>query len=326
MSDGLNTRLRRLRRTPVLREMVRETHLSMSDFILPIFVKEGLKEPKPIASMPGHYQWPLEDLPKEIKQLNSMGIKSVILFGIPSEKDECGSSGYQADGIIARAIETTKDACPQMMVISDICCCEYTSHGHCGAINEFKEVDNDRTLELLAKQAHVHARAGADMLAPSGMMDGQVACLRQALDTEGYTHIPIMSYAAKYCSSLYGPFREAAEGAPQFGDRRSYQMDPANGREALREVALDIAEGADILMVKPAHTYLDVIQAIKQEHPSIPLAAYHVSGEYAMIKAAAMQGWIDEEQVALEVLTSIKRAGASLIINYFTKQLAHHFD
>lgn len=326
MSDVLSTRLRRLRRTPALRAMVRETQLNRSDFILPLFIKEGLKERKPIASMPGHYQWPLEDLPKEIRLLKSMGIQSVILFGIPSHKDSCGSSGYQPDGIIARAIETTKDACPDMTVISDICCCEYTDHGHCGVMDDMKEVDNDKTLELLANQARVHAQAGADIVAPSGMMDGQVACLRQALDSEGFSQIPIMSYAAKYCSSLYGPFREAAEGAPQFGDRRSYQMDPANAREALREVALDIAEGADILMVKPAHTYLDVLHAIKQEQPSVPLAAYHVSGEYAMIKAAALQGWLDEEQVALEVLTSIKRAGASLIIHYFAKQLAHHFD
>lgn len=320
-----NVRLRRLRRTPALRNMIRETKLSVDDFVLPLFIKEGENIKHPISSMPGHFQISLDKLAKEIAELVDLGISSVLVFGIPSIKDSIGKDALSDNGIISKAIRTIKEIAPEMMVISDICCCEYTDHGHCGVIKEYADmfdVDNDQTLPLLAKQAIIQAQAGVDMVAPSGMMDGQVAAIRQALDHSGYSHIPIMSYSAKYASALYGPFRQATEGAPKFGDRKSYQMDPANGNEALREVAIDIAEGADINMVKPAHAYLDVIYRIKAKYPEIPLAAYHVSGEYAMIKAAGQAGWIDEERVALEVLTSIKRAGADIIINYFAKELA----
>lgn len=320
-----NLRLRRLRQSPILREMVRETELNINDFVLPIFVKYGNQVKQPISSMPGQYQLSLDCLPDEIKEITRLGIKSIILFGIPESKDLICKDSYIDNGIIQKAIRTIKDMAPNLVVISDICCCEYMSHGHCGVIEDYKgkpDVHNDRTLEILAKQAISHAQAGADIVAPSGMMDGQVQAIRAALDQENYTQIPILSYAVKYSSSLYGPFREAAEGAPSFGDRKTYQMDPANGNEALREAALDIQEGADLIMVKPAHAYLDVIYRIKQAYPEVPMAAYHVSGEYSMIKAAAANGWIDEKQAVLEILTGIKRAGADIIINYFAKDLA----
>lgn len=320
-----NVRLRRLRQSSIIRNLVRETELNINDFVLPLFVKQGINRRDPIASMPGHFQLSPDNLPAEIRELESLGISSVILFGIPSAKDAHASDSYSDNGIIQQATRIIKDVSPNMLVISDICCCEYTDHGHCGVIEEHdgkKDVCNDRTLEILALQAESHAKAGVDILAPSGMMDGQVVVLRQALDLSNYQHIPILSYAVKYSSGLYGPFRQAAEGAPLFGDRKSYQMDPANANEALREAAQDIAEGADMIMVKPAHTYLDIIYRIKQKFPEVPMAAYHVSGEFAMIKAAAERGWINEKQVALEVLTSIKRAGADIIINYFAKDLA----
>ena len=323
-----NLRLRRLRKSPSIRNLVRETELNLNDFVLPLFIKHGTNRKDPIQSMPGHFQLSLDYLADEIRELENLSISTVILFGIPSEKDECASDSYSDNGIIQQAIRIIKDVSPNMIVISDICCCEYTSHGHCGIIETHNgkiEVDNDKTLEILALQAESHARAGVDILAPSGMMDGQVVILRQALDLSNCQHIPILSYAVKYSSSFYGPFRQAAEGAPLFGDRKTYQMDPANANEALREVALDIAEGADMIMVKPAHTYLDIIYRIKQKYPEVPMAAYHVSGEYAMIKAAAERGWINEKQAALEVLTSIKRAGADIIINYFAKDLAKCF-
>ncbi|MCS5709760.1 porphobilinogen synthase [Candidatus Berkiella cookevillensis] len=320
-----NVRLRRLRQSPIIRNLVRETELNINDFVLPLFVKQGVNRRDPISSMPGHFQLSPDNLSAEIRELESLGISSVILFGIPGGKDAHASDSYSDNGIIQQATRIIKDVSPNMLVISDICCCEYTDHGHCGVIEERdgkKDVCNDRTLEILALQAESHAKAGVDILAPSGMMDGQVVVLRQALDLSNYQHIPILSYAVKYSSGLYGPFRQAAEGTPLFGDRKSYQMDPANANEALREAAQDIAEGADMIMVKPAHTYLDVIHRIKQKFPEIPMAAYHVSGEFAMIKAAAERGWINERQVALEVLTSIKRAGADIIINYFAKDLA----
>lgn len=321
-----NLRLRRLRQSPNLRRLVRETELNIQDFVLPLFVKHGENRKDPISSMPGHFQYSLDRLPDEIRNLCTMGIQSIILFGIPEKKDGFAKDSYSDNGIIQQAIRVVKDVAPEMLVISDICCCEYTDHGHCGIIenvNGIKDVHNDKTLDVLALQAQSHAKAGADILAPSGMMDGQVAALRYALDQSNHSHIPILSYAVKYCSSLYGPFRQAAEGAPSFGDRKTYQMDPANAHEAIREASLDIQEGADMIMVKPAHTYLDIIYRLKQKYPEVPMAAYHVSGEFSMIKAAAEKGWIDETQAAIEVLTSIKRAGADIIINYFAKELAH---
>lgn len=323
-----NLRLRRLRQTPALRDLVRETELNLKDFVHPIFIKYGQGRKDPIASMPGHFQFSLDTLPDEVRLLQQLGIVSVILFGIPSEKDSIAKDSYNDNGIIQQAIRIVKDVAPNMVVISDICCCEYTDHGHCGVLETKRgletDVCNDRTLEILGLQATSHAKAGADILAPSGMMDGQVASIRKSLDLNHFQHIPILSYAVKYSSSFYGPFRQAAEGAPSFGDRKTYQMDPANGNEALREAALDVLEGADMLMVKPAHTYLDIIYRIKQKYPEIPLAAYHVSGEFAMIKAAAEKGWLDERKAALEVLISIKRAGADIIINYFAKELAQY--
>lgn len=323
-----NLRLRRLRQSSNIRKLIRETELNVNDFVLPLFIKHGTNRKDPILSMPGHFQLSLDYLPDEIRELDSLGISAVILFGIPNQKDECATDSYSDNGIIQQAIRIIKDVSPNMIVISDICCCEYTNHGHCGFVEDSygqKEVNNDKTLELLALQAESHAKAGVDILAPSSMMDGQVIILRQALDLSNYQNIPILSYAVKYSSSFYGPFRQAAEGAPLFGDRKTYQMDPANSNEALREVALDIAEGADMIMIKPAHTYLDIIHKVKQKYPEIPMAAYHVSGEYAMIKAAAERGWINEKQAAFEVLTSIKRAGADIIINYFAKDLAKCF-
>ena len=318
-------RLRRLRTHPRLRELVRETELNARDFILPLFVRHGHNQRVPISSMPGHAQITVDLLPAEIAEIEALGIPAVILFGIPARKDAVGSDAYSDDGIIQQALRAIRQTGSSLLVMTDVCFCEFTDHGHCGIVHERQgtaDVDNDATLEILAQQAVSHARAGADVIAPSGMMDGMISALRGGLDRAGFEHLPIMSYAAKYCSAFYGPFREAAESAPQFGDRRTYQMDPANGAEALREVALDVAEGADMLMVKPALSYLDVIHRVKQAHPAIPLAAYNVSGEFAMVKAAAANGWIDERRVALEILTSIKRAGADMVITYFAKDAA----
>ncbi len=300
--------------------MVRETSLSPDDFIYPLFVTYGKNVRKEISSMPGCYQESVDRIVKHAKEVYSLGIPAVILFGIPEHKDEKGSGAYDPHGVVQKAIRAIKDKVPGLYVITDVCMCEYTSHGHCGII-ENGDVKNDPTLELLAKEALSHAKAGADMVAPSDMMDGRVSAIRAALDAGGYEELPVMSYSAKYASAFYGPFREAAESTPQFGDRRSYQMDPANRREALKEVALDIEEGADIVMVKPAMTYLDVISDIK-ESVDLPVAAYNVSGEYSVVKAAAKMGWIDEERAMIEVLTSIKRAGADLILTYFAKDAA----
>jgi porphobilinogen synthase len=313
-------RPRRLRRTPAIRDMVRETHLSVKDFIAPLFVKPGKSKRDPIPSMPGQYQYSVNTLVDEAKELENLGVPSIILFGLPDRKDATGSRSWAKDGIVQQAISAVKTAVPDMVVITDVCFCEYTDHGHCGVIHD-GDVDNDATLELLARQAVSHAEAGADMVAPSDMMDGRVAAIRKALDEEGYPQIGILSYAVKYASAFYGPFREAAESTPQFGDRRSYQMDPANAIEALREAELDLEEGADMIMIKPALSYLDIISRVKETCP-VPLAAYNVSGEYAVVKAAAMQGWIDGESVMMEMLVSIKRAGADLILTYFAKDAA----
>jgi porphobilinogen synthase len=300
--------------------MVRETSLSPDDFIYPLFATYGKNVRKEISSMPGCYQESVDRIVKHAKEVYSLGIPAVILFGIPEDKDETGSGAYDPHGVVQKAVRAIKGKVPDLYVITDVCMCEYTSHGHCGII-EKGDVKNDPTLELLAMEAVSHAKAGADMVAPSDMMDGRVQAIRAALDGEGYEELPIMSYAAKYASAFYGPFRDAAESTPQFGDRRSYQMDPANRREALKEVALDIQEGADIVMVKPAMTYLDVISDIRESF-DLPVAAYNVSGEYSVIKAAAKMGWIDGERAMIEVLTSIKRAGADLIITYFAKDAA----
>ncbi len=313
-------RPRRLRRNENIRRMVRETSLSVNDLILPLFVTEGKNVKKAIQSMPGHFQLSIDLLVKEVKEIQELGIPAIILFGIPAHKDETGSDATSDEGIIQRAVKAIKDAVPEMYVITDVCFCEYTSHGHCGAIIN-GDVDNDSTLEMLAAQVITHARAGADMVAPSGMMDGMVGAIREALDDNGFENIPIMSYAAKYASAFYGPFRDAAESAPQFGDRRTYQMDPANAREALYEVDLDVEEGADILMVKPALSYLDIIRRVRERY-DLPVAAYNVSGEFSMVKAAAEKGWIDEQRITLEILTSIKRAGADLILTYSAKDVA----
>ena len=314
------TRLRRLRKTAALRDMFRETSLSKKDFIYPLFVVEGANVKKEISSMPGNFQMSVENILRECEELGNLGINSVLLFGIPDAKDEIGSGAYAADGVIQKAVRAVKKEFPEMLVVTDVCLCEYTSHGHCGVIeNEY--VENDKTLELLAKEALSHAEAGADIVAPSDMMDGRVGAIRKILDENGFSEIPIMAYSAKFSSSFYGPFREAAESAPQFGDRKSYQMDFGNSDEAVREIALDIQEGADIVMVKPALSYLDLIRRAKDNF-NVPIAAYNVSGEYSMIKAAAEKGWLDGEKVMLEVLTSIKRAGADVIITYFAKEAA----
>lgn len=318
-------RPRRLRRNDALRNLIRQTHLNVHDLVAPIFVKASLEEKQPISSMPGCFQLSLNDLAHEIKNISQLGIRAIILFGIPEHKDHIGSDAFSDQGIMQRAIRLIKAINPDLLIISDICCCEYTDHGHCGVVDSHKgylDVNNDRTLEILQKQALSHAEAGADILAPSGMMDGMVAAIRQTLSQHGYEHLAILSYAVKYASAMYGPFRQAAEGAPQFGDRKTYQMDPANADEAFHEAQLDVQEGADMLMVKPAHTYLDIIYRIKKRHPHIPLGAYHTSGEYAMIKAASEKGWLDESLATLEVLTSIKRAGADFIITYFAKTIA----
>ena len=313
-------RPRRLRKGETIRRMVRETSLSPDDFIYPLFVTYGKNIRREIKSMPGCFQESVDKIVQHAKEVWSLGIPAVILFGIPEHKDETGSGAYDPHGVVQKAIRAIKNKIPELYVITDVCMCEYTSHGHCGII-ENNDVKNDPTLELLAKEAVSHVKAGADMVAPSDMMDGRVEAIRIALDGEGFPEIPIMSYAAKYASAFYGPFRDAAESVPQFGDRRSYQMDPANRREALKEVALDIEEGADIVMVKPAMTYLDIISDIR-ENFALPVAAYNVSGEYSVIKAAAKLGWIDEERAMMEVLTSIKRAGADIILTYFAKDAA----
>ncbi len=319
-------RLRRLRHHPALRALVREVHLSPEKLILPLFVRTGENERRPIASMPGHYQISIDQLEREIEEAQSLGIGGVILFGIPEEKDSLGSDSLSDDGIIQQALREAKRVAPDLLLVSDTCFCEYTDHGHCGPITEKTgrpDVDNDATIELLGQQALSHVRAGADMIAPSGMMDGMVGAIRAALDTGNFQHIPIMSYAAKYASAYYGPFRDAAESAPQFGDRRSYQMDPmADPAVALREVELDLAEGADLIMVKPALAYLDIIRVIKDSYPGVPLAAYNVSGEYSMVKAAAEKGWIDEQTLVLETLAGITRAGAGIILTYWAKDVA----
>lgn len=299
---------------------MRETVLTPQDFIYPMFVVPGKGVKNPISSMPECFQESVDEAVKTAKEVFSLGIPSVILFGIPEYKDEFGSSAYDEEGVVQQAVKAIKDAVPEIIVITDVCLCEYTSHGHCGIIKDGK-VDNDATLEILAKEAVSHARAGADIVAPSDMMDGRVGRIRKALDDEGFKDVVILSYAAKYASAFYGPFREAAQSAPAFGDRRSYQMDPANRREALREVELDIEEGADIVMVKPALAYLDIIADVKRNF-NVPVAAYNVSGEYAMVKAAAQLGWLEESVVMIEILTAIKRAGADLILTYFAKKAA----
>lgn len=312
-----NTRLRRLRDNENIRRLVRESSISADDFIYPMFVIYGEQIRNPIASMPGVFQLSIDNLLMDVKEVVDLDIPAIILFGIPETKDELGSSAYTENGIIQRAVQEIKSAYPDLLVITDVCLCEYTDHGHCGPVKDGR-VENDRTLELIATTAVSHARAGVDIVAPSGMMDGQVSAIRTALDSEGFQHIPIIAYSAKYASAFYGPFRDAAESAPKYGDRRGYQMDPSNSDEALREVSLDIQEGADVVMVKPALPYLDIIRRVKEKF-GWPVAAYSVSGEYAMVKAAAHNGWIDEKRVTMEILTSIKRAGADMILTYFAK-------
>jgi porphobilinogen synthase len=325
-------RPRRLRRSPAMRALVRETRLTPADVIYPMFVRPGSDLRIPISSMPGQCQWSVDRLVSEVKTLGALGIHAVMLFGIPEHKDEYGSGNWDPDGIVPRAIRAIKETVPEMVVISDMCLCEYTDHGHCGMINhpghehfnpalENGYLLNDPTLDLLARSSIAHAEAGADVIAPSGMIDGMVGAIRSALDGAGHEHVAIMSYAAKFASGFYGPFREAAESPPQFGDRSQYQMDPGNRREALREAALDVAEGADVVMVKPALPYLDVLSDVRREF-DVPVAAYQVSGEYAMLHAAAANGWIDLDRCALESLMAIKRAGADMILTYFAKDIA----
>jgi porphobilinogen synthase len=313
-------RPRRLRQNEKLRSLIRETGLEPNNLIYPVFVGPGKDRAQPVSSMPGVAQLSVDRAAKECAEVGSLGIPAVILFGIPEEKDAVGSEAYADSGVVQQAIRAVKEKVPEMVVITDVCLCEYTDHGHCGVIKN-GDVDNDSTLELLAKEALSHARAGADIIAPSDMMDGRVGAIRKALDANGFTRTPIMAYAAKYASGFYGPFREAAESTPQFGDRRSYQMDPANSDEALREVEMDIREGADIVMVKPAMAYLDIIYRVKQKF-GYPVAAYNVSGEYSMIKAAGQNGWIDEPRIMMEVLLAIRRAGADMILTYFAKDAA----
>ena len=330
--DQLRQRPRRLRRTTGLRSLVREQRLGPSDLVYPLFVRHGREERRPIASMPGVFQVSIDQLDREADELAKLSIPAVILFGIPAEKDPIGLENFDDDGIVQQALRRLRQAAPDLTLISDVCLCEYTDHGHCGLLNlgdprphpqlPLGEVLNDETLEVLARVAVSHAAAGADVVAPSGMMDGMVGALRAALDGPGFEHVAILSYAVKYASAFYGPFRDAAESTPQHGDRRSYQMDPANAREALREARLDVEQGADALIVKPALPYLDVLQRVRQELPDLPLAAYNVSGEYAMLKAAAANGWLDERRAVLELLTSIKRAGADFILTYHAKQAA----
>ena len=320
MSTFPKSRLRRMRRTESLRSMVRETQVNVTDLIYPLFIVEGKGVVQEVSSMPGVQRFSPDMLPKEIEEIARLKIPGVILFGIPSEKDETGSSALDPQGVVQQAIRTIKKTVPELTIITDICLCEYTSHGHCGVITD-GEIDNDLTLPLLTQMSLSHLEAGADVVAPSDMMDGRVEAIRQGLDANGFQQIPIIAYSAKYASAFYGPFREAAESTPQFGDRRSYQMDPPNVREALREAAQDIEEGADVIMVKPALPYLDVIRQLRNTY-DLPIAAYNVSGEYAMIKAAARNGWLDEERVVPEALTSIKRAGADIILTYHAKDFA----
>jgi porphobilinogen synthase len=314
------SRLRRLRRTDTLRAMVRETALAPTDFILPFFVTHGRGVRDEVRSMPGVFQLSVDELAREVRELPALGIPAVLLFGLPAAKDPLGREAYAPDGIVQQAIRAIKDASPRTIVVGDVCLCEYTDHGHCGVVED-GAVLNDASLELLAEMAVVQAKAGADVVAPSDMMDGRVGAIRRALDEHRLTEVPIMAYSAKFASGFYGPFREAADSAPQFGDRRSYQMDPANGREAMREIAQDVAEGADFIMVKPALAYLDLIRRARDQF-DLPLVAYNVSGEYAMVKAAAQNGWIDEQRIVLEILTGIKRAGADLIISYHAREVA----
>ncbi len=320
------TRLRRLRYHPAVRRLVQETQLAPAHFILPLFVRPGTKQRQPISSMPGHYQISPDQLAPELEAVQRLGLGGVILFGIPTEKDATGSDSTSDSGIVQQAIAAAKKAAPEVLLMTDVCFCEYTDHGHCGIVNDRTgrmDVDNDATLELIASQALSHARAGADVVAPSGMMDGMIGAIRQRFDGAGFAHVPIVSYAAKYASAFYGPFREAAESTPQFGDRRTYQMDPAAAAgQALREVELDLAEGADVVMVKPALAYLDIIRDVRESFPGVPVAAYNVSGEFSMIKAAAERGWIDERAVALESLLAMRRAGASILLTYWAKQAA----
>jgi porphobilinogen synthase len=321
-----HVRLRRLRYHPAIRRLVQAVSIEPANLILPLFVRHGGGSPQPIASLPGHFQFTLQHLAAEARQAQQLGLAGVLLFGIPETKDAAGSDSTSPHGIVQRAIAVVKEAAPELLVVSDLCFCEYTDHGHCGVLDQRggrTDVDNDATLERLGQQALSHAHAGADVLAPSGMMDGMVGAIRRALDPAGFVHLPIMSYAAKYASAFYGPFREAAESTPQFGDRRSYQMDPAAAAEqAVREVQLDLDEGADLVMVKPALAYLDILRMIRDRFPGVPLAAYNVSGEYSMVKAAAERQWIDPRAVAMESLIGIRRAGASIIITYWAKDVA----
>jgi porphobilinogen synthase len=325
--DALRTapgskRPRRLRRTAALRDLVRETSLDPADLVYPLFVVPGEDVRKPVSSMPGVDQVSVNELEAEARELGALGLKAVLLFGIPGAKDPQATESYADDGVVQNAVRALKAARPELVVVTDVCMCEYTDHGHCGLLDDSGYVLNDETLEVLGRIAVSHAEAGADVVAPSGMIDGMVGAIRGALDAEGQEGVAILSYAVKYASAFYGPFREAAEGAPSFGDRRSHQMDPGNAREALREVALDVEEGADALLVKPALGYLDVVRSVRERFPELPLAAYNVSGEYAMVKAAAANGWLDEQAAVLEVLTGIRRAGADLVVTYHAKDAA----
>jgi porphobilinogen synthase len=315
------TRLRRLRKTSGLRGLVRETDLSVEHLVYPLFVTHGTDRREPVESMPGIERLTISHLAAEANEIAALGIPAVLLFGIPADKDEAASGAYDSEGIVQLAVQALKQAEPSLIVMTDVCLCEYTSHGHCGVVREDGQVDNDLTLELLARTATSHAEAGADAVAPSDMMDGRVGAIRSQLDAEGHSDLPIVAYSAKFASAFYGPFREAAESAPAFGDRRGYQMDPANGREAVREATIDVEEGADVVMVKPALPYLDVIARVRDAVP-VPVAAYNVSGEYAALKAAAERGWIDERQAILESLTAIRRAGADMIVTYHAKEAA----
>jgi len=324
------TRLRRLRYLPAMRQLVRAVHLHPQGLVYPLFVRHGRGIKQEIASMPGQFQWSLDRLEEELASLAGLGLGGIMLFGIPATKDATGSEAYDEEGIVAQAVRLARRVAPELLVITDVCCCEYTDHGHCGILVQREgrcDVDNDATLELLARQAVCHARAGAHMVAPSGMMDGMVAAIRRGLDAAGLSDVPILSYAAKYASAFYGPFREAAESAPQRGDRRGYQMDPgAPAGQALREVELDLAEGADLVMVKPALAYLDIIRLLAERFPGVPLAAYNVSGEYSMVKAAAARGWLDERSVVLEMLTGIVRAGAQIVLTYWARDVVRWLD
>ncbi len=320
MSGFPAVRLRRMRQNERLRGLVRETHLRTDQLVYPLFIAEGIDQPHEISAMPGIMQWPLEHLGQEVERIAQLDIPAVLLFGIPNQKDDVGSQAYAQQGIIQRAIRRIKAEVPELQVITDVCLCEYTTHGHCGVIAN-GDVENDPSLILLSQMALSHAQAGADIIAPSDMMDGRVGAIRRTLDEHGFNQLPIMSYAAKFASGFYGPFREAAGSTPQFGDRRSYQMDPANSREALRKIDQDIKEGADIVMVKPALAYMDIIRQARDRW-NLPIAAYNVSGEYSMIKAAAQKGWIDERRITLEALTGIRRAGADIIITYFAPDVA----